>query len=50
MSRQPHGETSTIPGYLRIRPEGLLLAVKVQPRARANAIDAPLGDELRVRE
>jgi uncharacterized protein (TIGR00251 family) len=30
-------------------PDGLLLAIKVQPRASANDIGEPLGDELRVK-
>jgi uncharacterized protein (TIGR00251 family) len=29
--------------------DGLLLAIKVQPRASANDIGEPLGDELRVK-
>jgi len=49
MSRQPHVETSTIPGYLRIHPDGLRLAVKVQPRASVNQIGESIGNELRVK-
>ena len=37
------------PGYCRVVPDGLLLAIKVQPRASANDIGEPLGDELRVK-
>ena len=38
-----------LPGYLRVEADALLLCVKVQPRASANEIGAPLGNELRVR-
>ena len=36
-------------GFLRAQPDGTLLSVKLQPRAAANKIDEPLGDELRIR-
>jgi hypothetical protein len=49
MSRQPRAEASTLPAYLRVQPDGLWLAVKVQPRASVNEIGEPLGDELRVK-
>ena len=39
----------TTPGFLKPRPDGVLLAVKLQPRASANEIGEALGDELRVR-
>jgi hypothetical protein len=39
----------TTPGFLRAQPDGIMLAVKVQPRASKNEIGAPLGDELRVK-
>ncbi|MDB6064318.1 MAG: hypothetical protein JWR26_526 [Pedosphaera sp.] len=42
------GAKST-PGFLRVQPDGLLLSVKLQPRASANAIGQPLGDELRIK-
>jgi hypothetical protein len=38
-----------MPGYLRTQPDGVLLSVKVQPRASANQIGEPLGDELRIK-
>lgn len=38
-----------LPGYLRRQSDGLLLAVKLQPRAAANEIRGQIGDELRVR-
>jgi len=37
------------PGFLRAQPDGVLLSVKVQPRASANEIGEPLGSELRVK-
>ena len=39
----------TIPGFLRVQADGLLLAVKLQPRASANEIGELLGDELRIK-
>ena len=38
-----------IPGYLRAHDDGVLLSVKLQPRASRNEIGAPLGDELRIK-
>jgi len=38
------------PGFLRVEPDGvLLLSVKLQPRASANEIGEPLGNELRIK-
>jgi uncharacterized protein (TIGR00251 family) len=39
----------TIPGFLSIQPDGVLLSVKLQPRASVNEIGEPLGNELRVK-
>lgn len=39
----------SIPGFLREQPDGVVLAVKLQPRASANEIGQPLGDELRIK-
>jgi uncharacterized protein (TIGR00251 family) len=39
----------TVPSYLRSQPDGVLLSVKVQPRASKNAIGDALGDELRIK-
>src|SRR5687768_12447583 len=49
MSRQPRAKASTLPAYLRALPDGLWLAVKVQPRASFNEVGEPLGNELRVK-
>ncbi len=39
----------SLPGYFRVLPDGLLLSIKVQPRASANEVGEPLGNELRVK-
>jgi uncharacterized protein (TIGR00251 family) len=39
----------TIPGFLRVQADGVLLSVKLQPRASANEIGEALGDELRIK-
>jgi uncharacterized protein (TIGR00251 family) len=39
----------SLPDYFRVLPDGLLLSIKVQPRASANAIGEPLGNELRIK-
>ena len=38
-----------VPAYLRAQPDGVLLSVKVQPRASSSEIGEPLGSELRIR-
>jgi uncharacterized protein (TIGR00251 family) len=38
-----------IRGFLRVSADGLLLRVKLQPRASTNEILGPMGDELRIR-
>jgi uncharacterized protein (TIGR00251 family) len=40
---------SHLPGFLREQPDGVLLAIKLQPRASTNEIGAALGDELRIK-
>jgi hypothetical protein len=37
------------PGFLREQADGVLISVKVQPRASANEVGQALGDELRVK-
>ena len=39
----------TTPAFLRVQPDGVLLSVKLQPRASANEIGEALGAELRVK-
>jgi uncharacterized protein (TIGR00251 family) len=38
-----------LPGFLRAQPDGVLLSVKLQPRASKNEIGTPLGDELKIK-
>ena len=38
-----------IPGFLRVQSDGVLLSVKLQPRASINQIGEPLGNELRIK-
>ncbi len=42
-------EPPSMPGFLQLQPGGVMLRVKLQPRAPANAIGKQLGDELRVK-
>jgi uncharacterized protein (TIGR00251 family) len=39
----------SLPSYLRVQPDGVLLSIKLQPRASANEIGKPFGDELRIK-
>jgi uncharacterized protein len=39
----------TIPGFLRPQSDGVLLSIKLQPRASANEIGEALGNELRIK-
>src|SRR6266545_2344225 len=36
-----------LPAFLSVQPDGVSLAIKLQPRASANEIGEPLGNELR---
>ncbi len=38
-----------LPSFIRTHEDGVLLSVKVQPRASKNEMAGPLGDELRIR-
>jgi len=38
-----------MPSFIQERPEGLVLAVKVQPRSSKNEIGGAMGDELKVK-
>ena len=38
-----------LPAFISVQPDGVSLAIKLQPRASANEIAEPLGDELRVK-
>jgi uncharacterized protein (TIGR00251 family) len=37
-----------LPTFLRVQSDGVLLSIKLQPRASRNEIGEPLGDELRI--
>ena len=39
----------TMPGFLRVQADGVLLSVKLQPRASVNEIGEALGNELRIK-
>ena len=39
----------SLPDYLQKQPDGVLLSIKLQPRASANEIVGPLGNELRIK-
>jgi uncharacterized protein (TIGR00251 family) len=39
----------SLPPYLRAQPDGIWLAIKLQPRASANEIGEVLGNELRIK-
>lgn len=41
--------TAPMPGFLRATQNGLMLAVKVQPRASRNEVSGVLGEELRIK-
>ena len=38
-----------IPNYLRAQSDGVLVSIKLQPRASTNEVSGPLGAELRVK-
>lgn len=38
-----------LPSYLRVQSDGVWLAIRLQPRAFANEIGEPIGDELRIK-
>jgi uncharacterized protein len=38
-----------MPAFLRVQADGVLLSVKLQPRASANEIGEVLGNELRIK-
>jgi len=41
--------TMKLPGFLHVQSDGILLAIKLQPRASSNEIGKPLGEELRIK-
>jgi uncharacterized protein (TIGR00251 family) len=39
----------SLPGFLHEQPDGVVLSIKLQPRASCNEISGALGNELRVK-
>ena len=39
----------SVPEFLSVQSDGVSLAIKLQPRASANEIGEPLGNELRIK-
>lgn len=39
----------SLPAFVRVAPDGVLLAIKLQPRASKNELGQALGNELRVK-
>ena len=39
----------TLPPFLRVQPDGVLLSIKLQPRASVASVGEALGSELRVK-
>jgi len=37
------------PAFLRVQSDGILLSIKLQPRASSNEIGDPIGNELRIK-
>jgi uncharacterized protein (TIGR00251 family) len=42
-------DNTPFPGFLRAQPDGILLSVKLQPRASKNEIGELPGDELKIK-
>jgi len=49
LPNNPKIHQSNSPAFLRAQPNGVLLSVKLQPRASKNEIGDPLGDELKIK-
>lgn len=43
------GSERQLPGFITAQPDGVTLAIKLQPRASKNEIGEPQGPELRIR-
>jgi len=48
-SEPPRMSAAPLPAYLTEHPDGVTLAIKLQPRAAKNEIGEPIGAELRIR-
>jgi uncharacterized protein (TIGR00251 family) len=42
-------DAMSLPGFLQEQPDGVLVAIKLQPRASKNEIGDALGNELRIK-
>lgn len=42
-------QVNPLPGFIKSQTDGVILSVKLQPRASRNEIGDALGDELRIR-
>jgi len=41
--------SDSVPSFAKVQADGVLLSVKVQPRASKNEFGPPLGNELRIK-
>jgi uncharacterized protein len=48
-AKPTHAGSLDTPAFLSVQRDGVLLAVKLQPRASKNEICAPLGNELKIK-
>ncbi len=39
----------SLPSWLQVRPDGVVICLKVQPRASRNEVGDPIGSELKVK-
>jgi uncharacterized protein len=44
-----HRESTSLPAFITVQPDGVTIAIKVTPRAARNEIGGPMGNELRVK-
>lgn len=50
MNQPVHSDKAPrLPAFVSVQADGVSLAIKLQPRASANEIGEPLGEELRVK-
>lgn len=47
--RSDHSKLGTLPAFLTAQPDGVTLAIKLQPRASKNEIGEATGPELRIK-
>jgi uncharacterized protein (TIGR00251 family) len=49
MRRNQNGPSTGLPPFLSARPDGVVVSIKLQPRASVNEIGEALGNELRIK-